>query len=425
MGSLDQESSPSLFSALKPIPYDEAYRVSAAYTEDPSPDKISLGAGVYRDDDGRPWTLTSVKQAIPLLPDNHDYLPQTGFPPFLAAARDLILGTSLSASLGERLTSIQTVSGTGACHVGAVFLASLPLPQTPRRPPRQVWISDPSWINHALIWECAGGQGVVRTRYYPYYDARTRGLDFAGMRGALEGQDARSGDVVILQACAHNPTGLDPTREQWIALADLCEEKGLVPFFDCAYQGFASGDIDEDAWAVRHFVSRPALELCIAQSFSKNFGLYGERVGALHVLSRRAASAPAVRSQLVRIVRSEVSSAPSFGCRIVAAVLGDAALRSQWCADLKTMSQRIRGVRVGLFEGLKKRGTPGTWEHIIAQIGMFSYTGLNQDQVKELEEKWHIYLLSSGRASIPGLTSKNVARVAEAIDSVVRKSTNA
>ncbi|KAI0480913.1 aspartate aminotransferase [Xylariaceae sp. FL0804] len=409
MGSLSQPS--SVFSHLETLPYDEAFTVSAAFTKDPSPDKISLGAGVYRDDDGKPWTLPCVRQAIPLLPDNHDYLPQGGFPPFVSAARELILGPLLER-LDGNLTSIQTVSGTGACHVGAVFL-------THSLRPRNVWISDPSWINPP---------GVAR-RFYPYYDAAARALDFAGMVAALEG-GAERGDVVILQACAHNPTGLDPSREQWAAIADLCEKKGLIPFFDTAYQGFASGDVDEDAWAIRHFAERGTLELVVAQSFSKNFGLYGQRVGACHVLHHTTSSSsapgpgpgPAVMTQLVRIVRSEVSSSPAHGSRLVAAVLGDAALRRQWHADLGAMSARIKAMRAALRDELCRRGTPGTWDHVVSQIGMFSYTGLSAEQVRALEEEHHIYLLSSGRASIPGLTSKNVARVAEAIDSVVRNS---
>ncbi|CAJ2506733.1 Uu.00g079190.m01.CDS01 [Anthostomella pinea] len=408
MGSLDQSA--SVFSSLDSIPYDEAYRVLAAFTKNPSPDKISLGAGVYRDGEGKPWTLTSVKQAIPRLPDNYDYLPQGGFPPFISASRKLLLG-DLSERVDEKLISIQTVSGTGACHVGAVLLIN-------SFKPKNVWISDPTWINHSLIWECAGPD--VTRKFYPYYHAETRSFDFEGMIAALDG-GAERGDVVILQACAHNPTGLDPSKEQWKSIADICEKKGLISFFDTAYQGFASGDVDEDAWAVRHFAERGTLELCIAQSFSKNFGLYGERVGAFHLLARDAAVKPAVQSQLVRIVRSEVSCSPSFGCKIVATVLNDEKLRSQWVEDLKTMSSRIRSMREALLKELQSRGTPGSWDHIVSQIGMFSYTGLNKEQVKELESQHHIYLLSSGRASIPGLTSHNVARVAQAIDAVVRK----
>ncbi|KAI5920456.1 aspartate aminotransferase [Camillea tinctor] len=410
MGSLSQPE--SAFSSLKPIPYDEAFRLMKAIAEDTNPQKVSLGAGVYQDESGKFWTLPSVKKAIPLLPDHHEYLPQGGFAPFVEASRRLLFGEDLSARLDSRLTSIQTVSGTGACHVGTVFLIKSVKPQN-------VWISDPSWINHALIWECAD-PGVTR-KFYPYYDAATRSFDFAGTVAALEG-GAQKGDVIVLQACAHNPTGLDPPKEQWAAIADICEKKGLIPFFDTAYQGFASGDVDEDAWAVRHFAERGSLEVCVAQSFSKNFSLYGERVGAFHVLSRDPATKPAVQSQLVRIIRSEVSTSPAFGARIVATVLDDPMLRGEWHDDLKTMSSRIKSMREALLRELKRRGTPGSWDHIVSQIGMFSYTGLNKEQVKELAEEHHIYLMASGRASIPGLTPENVTRVAEAIDSVVRKS---
>ncbi|KAI1338221.1 aspartate aminotransferase [Xylariaceae sp. FL0016] len=409
MGSVDRPV--SAFSSLQTLPYDEAFTVLAAFTKDPNPDKISLGAGVYRDEVGKPWTLPCVRKAISLLSDNHDYLPQSGLPPFLSASRSLLLGNDLCERMDGNLTSIQTVSGTGACHVGAVLLVN-------SVKPRQVWISDPSWINHVLVWECAG-PGVER-KFYPYYHAETRSFDFTGMIRSLE-SEALEGDVVILQACAHNPTGLDPSKEQWTAIADICEKKGLIPFFDTAYQGFASGDLDEDAWAVRHFAER-GLEMGIAQSFSKNFGMYGHRVGAFHLLARDAAVKPAVQSQLIRIIRSEVSCSPSFGAKIVATVLNDRELREQWVKDLNTMSSRIKAMRMALLSELQKRGTPGTWDHIVSQIGMFSYTGLNAKQVKKLEETHHIYLLSSGRASIPGLTSYNVSKVADAIDAVVRGS---
>ncbi|KAI1255180.1 hypothetical protein MGN70_003244 [Eutypa lata] len=400
----------SIFDSVEFSPYDDAYKVLAAFADDSHPDKVSLGAGVYRDDDAQPWTLSSVKKAIPLLPDNHDYLPFGGFPPFLEVSRELLFG-SLIQELGHRLSTIQTVSGTGAAHVGTVFLINAINPRT-------VWISDPSWINHSLIWECAGP--TVQRKFYPYYNPNSRSLDFSGMINTLQ-NDAEKGDVVILQACAHNPTGLDPSKSQWSEIADVCEARGLIPFFDSAYQGFASGDPDEDAWAVRHFARRSALEIGVAQSFSKNFGLYGERVGAFHLLTTDPSLKPAIQSQLVRIIRSEVSSSPSFGCRIVAAVFADDRLREQWQSDLKTMSARIKSMREALYTELQRLGTPGDWGHIVSQIGMFSYTGLEKEQVQTLQDEHHVYLLPNGRASIPGLTSQNVAQVAKAIDSVVRK----
>ncbi|KAH7064930.1 aspartate aminotransferase, partial [Macrophomina phaseolina] len=231
--------------------------------------------------------------------------------------------------------------------------------------------------------------------------------------------EAQPGDVILLHACAHNPTGIDPSPAQWSAIADLCERKGLFPFFDSAYQGFASGDLDADAASIRLFASR-GFELAVAQSFSKNFGLYGQRAGALHLLLNDAGVQPRTLSQLVRLVRGEFSTTPVHGARIVATILSDQALREQWLVDLNVMARRIKEMRGRLYEGLKKRGTPGSWDHIVEQIGMFSYTGLSAQQVRRLRDEHHVYLMSSGRASIAGLNTRNVEAAAAAIDAVVR-----
>ncbi|KAK2611851.1 hypothetical protein N8I77_005172 [Diaporthe amygdali] len=410
MGSLGQST--SVFSSIKAIPYDEAYQVTAALAADKTPTKVDLGAGVYKDENGLPWTLPSVKEAIARLPDDHTYLPQSGFPPFLNGARSLMFG-DLPNDQDARLSSIQTASGSHACHAGAIFLIKNGLK------PKNVFISDPSWMNHALIWECA--DSTVTRKLYPYYHAATRSLDFEGMIASLE--KSQPGDVVILQACAHNPTGLDPTKEQWVAIADICERKKLFPFFDSAYQGFASGNFDDDAWAIRYFASRPSMEMAVAQSFSKNFGLYGERVGALHILASEPGVKPAVQSQLVRVLRSEISSGTAFGSRVAAEVLDHSELKTRFLEENKKMSSRIKSMRAALVVELERLGTPGDWSHITNQIGMFSYTGLTAQQVQELRQKHHIYLFSSGRASIAGLNSNNVARVAAAINSVVLEKT--
>ncbi|KKY38238.1 putative aspartate aminotransferase [Diaporthe ampelina] len=256
-------------------------------------------------------------------------------------------------------------------------------------------------MNHALIWECA--DSTVTQKLYPYYHAATRSLDFEGMMASLE-VGSQPGDVVILQACAHNPTGLDLNKEQWVAIADIW---------------FASGNFDDDAWAIRHFASRPSMEMAVAQSFSKNFGLYGERVGALHILASEPGVKPAVQSQLVRVLRSEISSGTAFGSRVAAEVLYDSELKARFLEENKRMSERIKDMRAALVAELERLGTPGDWSHITNQIGMFSYTGLTAQQVQELRQKHHIYLFSSGRASISGLNPNNVVRVAAAINSVV------
>ncbi|KAF6830004.1 aspartate aminotransferase [Colletotrichum plurivorum] len=425
----------SHFSGLPEAPIDEAYLVRLALEADESPDKVNLGIGVYRDDDGQAWTLPSVKKVrqltiCPRHKNNHDYPPSGGIPAFVEASRKLLLG-EIYDSVASRTASVQTIAGSGALHIGAAFLSSTVAPGA-------VWISDPSWINHPQIW--ARSAPGTKRRTYPYFHEETKSFDFAGMISTLE-RGAKAGDVIILQACAHNPTGCDPTREQWVEIADLCERIGLFPFFDIAYQGFSSGDEESDAWAVRHFASRGTMEICVAQSFSKSFGLYGQRVGAFHLLAHDAAVIPTVRTNLVSLIRSEYASPPAWAARIVGIILGDPELADEWRRDLRTMNARIRSMRAALVEELDRLGTPGSWRHIVEQVGMFSYTGLSASQALRLREEHHIYLFSTGRVSIAGcqyfvlflhitsfvvanevlVNSKNVARVAQAIDQVVRE----
>ncbi|EEH19400.2 hypothetical protein PABG_01719 [Paracoccidioides brasiliensis Pb03] len=419
----------SLFGALNVPQYDEVFSLMASFAADTSPQKVSLGAGVYRDDEAKSWRLNVVRKAEKLLGDDqsfdHEYLPIPGYQPFVDAARDVIFGTD-SPVPKERIASLQTISGTGANHIGARFLKDhLPCPVSPSSssvtPVRQIWLSDPTWANHHLIWdlvETSSTGSPLKTVLYPYYHAPTRSFDFDGMMKTLE-SGAQKGDIILLHACAHNPTGLDPTRAQWMEIADLCQRKEIFPFFDSAYQGFASGDLDNDAWAVRKFVSL-GMELCVAQSFSKNLGLYGQRVGAFHLVCRTEDAARRARGQMIELQRGEFSTPPAYGARVAATVLRDPACFIEWKQDLAIMSSRIKAMRHALYDELRRLGTPGSWEHIIAQIGMFSYTGLTKEQVRALREDYHIYLLDSGRASISGLTTKNVKYVAKAFDAVVR-----
>ncbi|KAL1982493.1 hypothetical protein VTN96DRAFT_1284 [Rasamsonia emersonii] len=421
----DNSSSSSSRSRLAGLPeaaVDEIFALNHAYATDTHPDKVSLGIGVYRTPDGKPWPLPSVQKVEEELlhendPFRHEYLPIEGDQVFLDLARDLMFGfkhdkaleTPAEKEAKRRIASVQTISGTGANHVGAVFLAQ-------HLKPKHVWISSPSWPNHQTIWDL---QGVPR-KSYPYFDAATRSFDFEGTMRTLEAE-AEEGDVIVLHACAHNPTGIDPTKEQWKAIADLCQRKGLFPFFDSAYQGFASGSVDEDAWAVRYFFNlEPRMEMCVAQSFSKNFGLYGQRVGAFHLVTNGETDQQLVAKNLCHIIRGEYSMAPRAGSTIVKRILGDEQLRAAWQRDLDVMSSRIKKMRRALYDELVRLKTPGNWEHIINQNGMFSYTGLTLRQVLALREQYHIYLLKSGRASISGLSDNNVAYVAKAIDDVVR-----
>lgn len=371
-------------------------------------------------------SLTSAQGEQLLLEDptfDHEYLPIQGYEPFTRLARDLIFGGPNPPVSTSQIASIQTVSGTGANHIGAHFLThNLPKPADPQRT-RKIWISSPTWANHHLIWDLVGKGGSGGSRIerseYPYYHEPTRSLDFAGMIATLDAE-AQAGDVVLLHACAHNPTGIDPTRNQWREIATLCERKALFPFFDSAYQGFASGDLDNDAWAIREFASR-GMELCVAQSFSKNLGLYGQRVGAFHLVCRNEEAARKAGSQIIEVQRGEISMPPAYGkffpsqvsipaytssiylgVRIAEKILSSAELSADWKQDLLTMSGRVKSMRHALYDELRHLGTPGTWEHILNQIGMFTYTGLTTPQIEFLSSEFHIYMLKSGRISISG-----------------------
>lgn len=311
---------------------------------------------------------------------------------------------------------MQTISGTGACHLGALFLAKF------YHGNRTIYISDPTWANHNQIFSNVG----LPIATYPYFDKATKGLDFAGMKAAIAAAPERS--IILLHACAHNPTGVDPTEQQWREIAEVIRQRNHLPCFDTAYQGFASGDLDRDAGAIRYFVEQ-GFELLVAQSFAKNFGLYGERAGCFHyVSSPSGASSPAARettarvaSQLAILQRSEISNPPIYGARVAATVLNDAALFAEWKENLRTMSGRIVAMRAALKAGLAALGTPGNWDHITDQIGMFSYTGLSEPQVLRLREQFHVYLTKNGRISMAGLNTRNVEYFAKAVDTVVRE----
>lgn len=283
--------------------------------------------------------------------------------------------------------------------------------------PARVFIPSPTWINHHTIW----AQTEVTRVDYPYYAQETREVDLESILSTLEGE-AEANDVIVLQACAHNPTGVDLSQSQWMRVMEVVKKKKLFVIFDSAYQGFATGDVDDDAWAIRHFTKELILGqesgcpgLCVAQSFSKNFGLYGERVGALHLVVPHQFSPQGALSELTSLARAEYSNPPRFGATIVETILVDEKLKAQWKDDLRTMSSRIKSMRRSLRKALEEQNTPGDWSHIESQIGMFSYTGLNASTVARLREEFHIYLLPSGRASICGLNERNIEYVARAI----------
>jgi aspartate aminotransferase len=292
--------------------------------------------------------------------------------------------------------------------MGAEFLARYYKAST-------VYLPVPTWANHKNIFNDAG----FTVADYPYYYPPTRGLDLQGMLDILKHAPEKS--IILMHSCAHNPTGVDPTPEQWKEIAGVIKERALVPFFDCAYQGFASGDLNRDAWSVRYFVEQ-GIELLVAQSYSKNFGLYNERCGCLTVACQSSELAANVKSQLNKITRPLISNPPAFGARIVSKILNSPELYEEWTISLKEMAGRINKMRQMLFDELQRLKTPGSWQHILDQIGMFTFTGLTVPQSKMMTEKFHIYLTDNGRISMAGLTTKNVVYFAESMDHCVRNS---
>lgn len=405
-----------MFSEIPAAPPIEVFKLSADYQADQTPNKVSLGVGAYRDDQGKPWILPVVKKAETELAKevneekiNHEYLPVLGHGAYSEAAKQLILGSESLAVKNGASFGIQCLSGTGALRVGADFLQQ-------QLKCSVVLVSDPTWGNHNLIFRLAG---FAEIKKYRYWDKENRNLNFAGMLEDLKAAPERA--VVILHGCAHNPTGIDPSKSQWEQIADIIEEKKLIPFFDCAYQGFASGDLDADAWPVRYFADERKMELFCAQSFSKNFGLYNERAGNLTVVVKDPSVIANTKSQLTLIVRGMYSNPPAHGARVVEKVLNNDALFAEWKDNIKTMAGRIISMRKGLRERLEALGTPGSWNHITDQIGMFSFTGLSLEMCEFLLKEKHIYLLRSGRISMCGVTPGNIDYVASSINEAVTK----
>lgn len=401
----------SFWSKVSLGPPDAILGITEAFNRDSNPRKINLGAGSYRGDDGKPFILPSVREAESRLfvrNLNKEYAPIAGIPEFNRLAVSLAL-TNNSVKLKEHCNAtVQAISGTGALRIGGSFIASF-------SDYKDIWLPKPTWGNHMAIFKHCG----INSHHYRYYDAETCGFDIDGCLTDLS--RIPKGHTILLHACAHNPTGVDPTFEQWKQIADVIHSRGLIPFFDFAYQGFASGDVDRDAQSVRlfaHDFSFPTM--FISQSFAKNMGLYGERVGALTLLCATAEEAERCLSQLKILVRAMYSSPPVHGARIAMELLSDPSLRQKWLGDVKSMADRIITMRQSLVECLKKEGSKKDWSHITNQIGMFCFSGLTPEQVDRLTSEFSIYLTRDGRISIAGLSSANVAYLAQAIHQVTK-----
>eukprot|EP01101_Sappina_pedata_P005488 TRINITY_DN2524_c0_g1_i1.p1 TRINITY_DN2524_c0_g1~~TRINITY_DN2524_c0_g1_i1.p1 ORF type:complete len:443 (+),score=204.19 TRINITY_DN2524_c0_g1_i1:42-1331(+) len=399
----------SLWSHLNEAPLDGNHATAHAFDMDKSPLKVNLGRGVYKDDNGKDWVLPSVRGAEDFIAKNrlgHEYLPFSGLKAFTELSSKFAFGSESEFLADKRVGTVQTISGTGALRVGAEFLSRFLKPDAPR----VVYIPNPSYVNHVPIFKNTG----FEVKYYRYYDKATNGLDLDGMIEDIK--NAPRGSTILLHACAHNPTGIDPAFEQWKKISDQIKESEHVVFFDCAYQGFASGDSDRDAQAFRYFVSQ-GHQILLAQSYSKNFGLYGQRVGALNVVTKSAEETKIVLSQLNQVIRPMYSNPSLHGARIVSTVFSNNDLAEQWKTDVKTMAHRIIGMREQLVSNLAQLGSVHNWDHISNQIGMFAYSGLTPTQVQLLREL-HVYMNLDGRMSITGINSNNVKYLAEAIHKV-------
>jgi len=399
--------SPTLLASVPLAPKDPILGVTEAFVADPNPRKVNLGVGVYYDEDGKVPLLESVRRA-----ENErvksgapkSYLPIDGLAAYDRAVQALVFGADSPALKEGRIVTVQALGGTGGLKVGADFLRQL-------QPAAQVWISAPSWENHQALFESAG----FAVRAYPYYDSKTHGVNVKGMLDALGA--APAGSIVVLHTCCHNPTGADLEREQWGKVLETVMSRGLVPFLDLAYQGFADG-IDPDAYPARLFAG--AMQpVFLSSSFSKSFSLYGERVGALSVVAGSSDEAARVLSQLKRIVRTNYSNPPTHGGDLVARVLTNPELRALWERELGAMRERIKEMRKALVEKIHERVPRADFSFVLRQRGMFSYSGLTSEQVARLRSEYSIYAIDSGRICVAALNQNNIDYVSDAIATVI------
>jgi len=400
----------SFWSGVEMGPPDAILGVTEAFKKDSNPKKMNLGVGAYRDDAGQPFVLPSVlkaEQNIMAAKLNKEYAPIGGEPEFCKEAAKLAFGETSPVVTEGRNVTLQGISGTGSLRIGAEFISKWwPGNNT-------IYLPKPSWGNHTPIFKFAG----FNVAGYTYYDPSTCGLNFSGAMADISA--IPEGSVILLHACAHNPTGVDPTPEQWKEMSAVIKARNLLPYFDMAYQGFASGDVDKDAAALRQFID-DGHNVLLAQSFAKNMGLYGERAGAFTVVCSDKEEASRVESQVKIIVRPLYSNPPRHGARIAAEVMTNPELRAEWLVDVKTMADRIITMRTQLQEGLTNNGSSRNWQHITDQIGMFCFTGMTQDQVAAITKDFSVYLTKDGRISMAGISSTNVGYLAEAMHAVTK-----
>lgn len=391
-----------MFEYLLQAPADPILGLADLYNSDERTNKINLSVGVYKDETTKTPILESVKKAERLLLDEEttkSYLPIDGVPLFNLATQKLLFGSEM-----ERARTSQAPGGTGALRIMADFLSR-------RTKVKRIWVSNPSWPNHRSVFQTAG----LEVREYRYYDAQNHGLDFAGLMEDLNLVTA--GEAVLFHGCCHNPTGIDPTPEQWQAISELALKNGWLPLFDLAYQGFGQG-IEEDVYGLRLFANHHP-ELLIASSYSKNFGLYNERVGAFTLIAADAEIADRSFSQVKTIIRANYSNPPAHGAKIVSYILNNDELKEEWIDELTSMRQRIHRMRQLFVKTLQDKGANQDFSFIAKQNGMFSFSGLSEEQVLKLRDNYGIYIVNSGRINVAGMTLDNMSRLCESIVEVL------
>ncbi len=388
---------------VKAAPADSILGLTEAFKKESNPQKVNLSVGVYQDDNGKTPILGCVKAAeeVLLLKENtKSYLPISGDPSYDAGVQRLIFGEDSDVISSGRAATIHAPGGTGALRVGADLLKRF-------KPSAKVWISSPTWANHKGVFGSAG----FPLEEYPYYDSKTLKVDFDKLMNCLN--KVPENDIVLLHACCHNPSGVDLTPDQWRQVADAARKNGWTPFLDFAYQGLGKG-IEEDRFAVAEFAFT-GVDYFVASSFSKNFGLYNERTGALTIVSPNAEEAAVALSHLKTTIRVCYSNPPAHGGLVVATILNDPGLKAQWLGELNAMRERIVDMRSALVDGLAKRGVKEDFSHIKEQRGMFSFLGVTDDIVAWLREKKGIYVVAGGRVNLAGLTTKNIGYVCDSI----------
>jgi aromatic-amino-acid transaminase len=396
-----------MFEVVKMAAADPILGLTEAFKSDSRAHKINLGVGIYKTDAGQTPVLDCVKKAEAILLENEQtksYLSIEGSAEYAKCVQALLFGADNSIISDQRAITAQAPGGTGALRIAADFLVG-------QLGIKRIWVSNPTWANHGNIFKTAGLEVIE----YKYYDAKTKSLDFDGMLESLS--NASSEDAVLLHGCCHNPTGIDPTPEQWQQIADLGSKQQFMALFDFAYQGFGTG-IDEDAHGLRVYAAQNK-ELLIASSFSKNFGLYNERVGALTLVAQDNDTATSAFSQIKSIIRANYSNPPSHGAAIVTTVLNDQQLTQQWHEEVAQMRQRIHQMRILFVKTLKEYGATGDFSFITAQNGMFSFSGLTKQQVETLKETHAVYIVGSGRISVAGMTTHNMDALCKAIAAVL------